>query len=268
MLPLVLAATSVAFVDVVNHRLADSPDLHVVDWWADDLDGDGKLESIARICAPDRGFFLVQHGDDVLETPWTIDGRNDCPAPAPRPAFELRHDGFITETINVHHGEDSYRIAVRGNRLVMVGMSASGFDIMREGREDEVNLADYDKLTWETVTSMDEVVSQHDRGVIVLVGETARRKTTLLGGTTMWATRVGDRATGQITLHVHADRAVTVCNRGNDYSQPCTKIELAAGDHDLPLDGYELSVTAGTTTVLARLETIDGDGDYPVAPPF
>jgi hypothetical protein len=263
MLPLVLAATAttVSFVDVVDDRLADSHTLHVVDWWADDLDGDGKLESIAMICEPEHGFFLVQHGNDVLEAPWTVDGRNSCPDPAPRPAFDLRHDGYIAETINVHHGVDHYRLAIRDNRLVQIGTGGHSFDNFQTGREDDDGMTDYDKLRWEASARVDDVVIQHARGVIVLAGETIRRATTIAGRTTVAATRSFD----QLTLHIHADGPVTISSSDSDY-QHFDAIELGTGDHDVVVAAWEFRVTVGTTSELVRIAVVDADDSYPAPP--
>jgi hypothetical protein len=121
LLPLVFAlAAPPSFVHAVEARLA-AAHMHVVDWWADDLDGDHVPESIALVCDADTGFFLVQHGNDLLEAPVEIDGRNSCPeAPPTTPAWRVVKSGVISENVNVHHGRIGYSFAIRDGRLVLV----------------------------------------------------------------------------------------------------------------------------------------------------
>src|SRR5207247_10415660 len=86
LLPVVFAlAVPASFARMVEARLATTS-MHVADWWADDLDGDHAPESIAFVCDDDGGFFLVQQGSELLETPVWVDGRNSCPKPDARPA--------------------------------------------------------------------------------------------------------------------------------------------------------------------------------------
>ncbi|TMQ11969.1 MAG: hypothetical protein E6J90_33115 [Deltaproteobacteria bacterium] len=56
LVPLVFAlAVPASFVHAIEARLA-ATHLHVVDWWADDLDGDHIPESIAFVCDDDAGL--------------------------------------------------------------------------------------------------------------------------------------------------------------------------------------------------------------------
>src|SRR2546421_12772120 len=115
LLPLVFNVAPRAFVDAIDLRLANTK-MHVVEWWAADLDGDKVPEAIAAVCDDDSGLFLVQHGKDLLEAPMGIDGRNSCPA-ADRPAWKLRTEPAITHRMSVHHGSVATSIALRGGKL-------------------------------------------------------------------------------------------------------------------------------------------------------
>ncbi len=68
----------------------------MVDWWADDLDGDQVPESIALVCNDDTGFYLVQKGNVLLTAPKIVDSRNTCDAAS------RKGDGF---TLHVHAAE-------------------------------------------------------------------------------------------------------------------------------------------------------------------
>jgi len=136
-------------VHAIEARLG-ATHLHVVDWWADDLDGDHVPESIAFVCGDDdAGFFLVQHGNDLLEAPAEIDGRNNCPeVPSTPPAWRVVKTGVISENVNVHHGHISYSIAIRDGRLVLVREDNDGIDVGPDGATNEENHVNYDDLTW------------------------------------------------------------------------------------------------------------------------
>src|SRR5262245_12324062 len=99
LLPVVFAlAVPPSFVHAVEARIA-AEHMHVVDWWADDLDGDRVPESIAFVCDSEAGWFLVQHGNDLLEAAAEIDGRNSCPEASPTPpAWRVVKSGRISES--------------------------------------------------------------------------------------------------------------------------------------------------------------------------
>jgi len=254
LLPLVYMAAPQAFVDAVDHRIANSK-LHVTDWWADDLDGDKTPEAIATICDDDKGFFLVQHGKDLLEAPIEIDGRNSC-QPASRPAWTEKKLGVITDDVGVRHGSMTYSYAIRDGKLVLVRMTSSGFDVNRDGSHDEQDdTVDYDKLTW----TRKQTGSGASSGLLVIATPHAHRATTITGKTTIDATYT-DRGT---TIHVHASGALTIrtCN-----AQPCTTIKVAKGDQDVPMDSEELEVIASGSTYKVHVERVDGDDAYPAPP--
>jgi|GEM_PF-3750225 len=261
LLPIVFAlAVPASFVHAVEARIA-AEHLHLVDWWADDLDGDHVPESIAFVCGDDAGLFLVQHGTDLLEAVREIDGRNNCPdAPAARPAWRVEKSGTIDESINVHHGTIGYSFAIRGGQLVMVRESSSGFDVGRDGNTDEDDRADYDTLTWSQRITPPRGRAKQTSGPIVLVTDHVRRPSKLVGASTL-AVTTGDTT---MTLHVHADRALVVrdCN-----DTPCKSTRLAAGDRELSIAATaELEVVAGKAKIHVHLHALEGKASYPPPP--
>jgi hypothetical protein len=106
------------FRAAVARHLANTA-YRVVQWWADDLDGDGIADNIAAVCDDETGFYLVQHAGRLLEADMAIDGRNPCPD-RPPPRWRVRHAGRIVEVVRVHDGTQRYELAIRGDRLVLV----------------------------------------------------------------------------------------------------------------------------------------------------
>ena len=147
-LPVLLAlAAPPAFVQTVEHRLAGTQ-MHLVDWWADDLDGDRVLESIAFVCDEGTGRFLVQHGAQLLEVPAQIDGRNACPDPGPKPAWHVEHEGTITgsSASTTAAWTTSSRSATAGPCCCASTTTASTSAWPRTTHEDDD--ADFEALTW------------------------------------------------------------------------------------------------------------------------
>ena len=261
LLPIVFAlAVPASFVHAVEARSA-AEHLHVVDWWADDLDGDHVPESIAFVCGDDAGLFLVQRGAELLETAREIDGRNNCPdAPAARPAWRIEKSGTIDEAINVHHGTIGYSFAIRGGQLVLVREDSSGFDVGRDGNTDEEDHVDYDNLTWSQRITPPHGHAKQTSGPLVLITDQVRRASNLIGKTTLAAT-TGENTT---TLHLHADRALVVrdCN-----DTPCKSTRLAAGDRELTVSATsELEVVAGKTKIHVHLRALEGKASFPPPP--
>jgi len=261
MLPLVFAFTApVAFVHAVEARLP-AAHMHVVDWWADDLDGDHVLESIAFLCNDDAGVFLVQHGKDLLEAPAEIDGRNSCPeAPATPPAWRVEKSGVISQSVNVHHGSTSNAIAIRDGRLALVRADSSGFDVGRDGNTSEEDHVNYDDLTWSQRIQPPHGRAKQTSGPLVLVTDRVRRASKLIGASTVAATR-GASAT---TLRIHADRALVVrdCN-----DTPCKTTRVGKGDSELTVAAADgLEITAGRTKLVLHFEQLEGEASYPTAP--
>jgi hypothetical protein len=249
LLPLVFNVAPKAFVDAIDARLAGTQ-MHVVDWWADDLDGDKTPEAIAVVCGNEAGYYLVQRGKDLLEAAMEIDGRNNCPAEN-RPAWQTRKDGVIDETVNVHHGSIHYAHAIRDGKIVTIRERSEGFDVNRDGSHtDEEDITDYDKLTWSRKVTPGSSAS----GLLVIATDGAhKRVTTVVGGTTLVATKSGDR----VTLHVHADRDVTV-RQCPSPSDPCQSSKVSAGgDTDVAVDSFEFEVRAGGKVFALHVDQID-----------
>jgi hypothetical protein len=274
-----------SFVHAVEARLATT-NTHVVDWWADDLDGDHVPESIAFVCSDDGGFLLVQHGSDMLEAPAEIDGRTRCPAaPATPPAWRVMTSGVIDYHVGHNHGYAGYSLAIRDNRLVLVGQdlqsfSSSDYDLARDGYFRHEDHADYDNLTWserlqfvywadrqvpllgvlhdgdiKTVLRVKPAVQMS--GPLVPITDHVRRRSRLIGDSTLAATR-GHDAT---TLHIHADRALVLRDCS---STPCTTTSLAKGDSEIAVAAArDLEVIADKTTIAVHFQPFEGDASYP-----
>jgi len=258
LLALVFAAAPQTFVDIVDQRLAGTA-LHVVDWWADDLDGDKIPEAIAQVCDARRGFFIVRHGSDILEAPMEIDGRNRCPDVATKPAWHVRRAGTIGQPIDVHHGYVTREYAIRDHQLVMVREGSHGFDVTSSGaRVDYDDASDFDKLTW-----TERHAGKAARGPLVLATEHVHRATPIVGKTTIAATQSND----DLTLHIHADRALAVRSCLSD-SEPdsCTVVKLAKGDHELAIATAEIVVSAARTTYRVHVARVALDQSYPPPP--
>ncbi len=260
MLPVLLAlAAPPSFVAAVEHRLAGTT-MHVVDWWADDLDRDHVLESIAFVCDDDTGLFLVQHGAQLLEMPAQIDGRNSCPESTGKPAWHVEHAGTITETVNVHHASEHYALAIRDGRPVLLREHESSIDVDQSGTTHDTNDADFEALTWSSVVEPPQGKTTRTSGPLLLVTDRVRRPTKLVGATSIAATRNDDNGR-TMKLHVHADRVLALRNCDD---QPCTSTRLARGDSELSVpNSGELEIDAGGTTIHVKVQPLDGDQSYP-----
>jgi hypothetical protein len=262
LLPLVFAlAAPSSFVHAVEARIAAAR-MHVVDWWADDLDGDHVPESIAFVCRDDAGLFLVQHGNDLLEAAREIDGRNNCPdAPPTPPAWRVEHAGVVSESIDVHHGRIGYAFAIRGGRLVLVREDSDGFDVGQDGNTEEEDRVNYDDLTWSQCIQPPNKRARQTSGPLVVITDRVRRASKLVGASTMAATR-GESAT---TLHVHADRALVLRDCSDT---PCKTTRLAKGDSEVAIAvAGELEIVAGKTKIVVHLQPLEGEASYPPPPP-
>jgi hypothetical protein len=260
-LPFVFAlAVPSSFAHAVDARIA-TDHMHVVDWWADDLDGDHVNESIALVCNEEAGRFLVQHGSDLLEAPAAIDGRNACPeAPATRPAWRIEKSGVISQNVNVHHGNMGHALAIRGGQLVLVRQNSSGFEVGRDGNTDEEDQTDYDALTWSHRIQPPHGRAKRTSGPLVLVTDKVRRPAKLVGTTTLAASR----GESTMTLHVHADRALVVRDCSD---KPCKTTKIAKGDHDVAVAiASELEIVAGPTKLAVHFEPLEGEASYPPPP--
>jgi hypothetical protein len=268
LLPLVFALVAPAsFVHAVQTRLVDER-MHLVDWWADDLDRDRIPESIAFVCNDDAGLFLVQHGRDLLEAALVIDGRNGCPEAPPRaPAWLFKKSGVIQRDFYVHHGAARWSYAVRDGHLVVVREDVSSWDITHRREFREESHVDYDQLTWSSSVEESKRREQTS-GVLVLVMDRARRVTTLIGKSTLRAFNHG----GQTTLRFHADRALVV----RDCRTPCTSTWVAKGDREISIPPVaneidagkppEIEVLAGDRGIVVRFCPLGGDVSYPALP--
>ncbi len=258
MLPIVLAVLAApppAFVHAVEQRLATTH-MHVVDWWADDLDGDHVLESIALVCDA-YGEYIVQRGDQLLEMPAAIDGRNPCPD-VTTPAWHVEHRGTIAFTQAVHHGSVSETYAIRDGKLVELRLRSDSFEVGSDGNTGEVDDVDYQALRWSSsVTQPDHHVTVRS-GPLVIVTDDVRRATTIVGATTIAATR--DDGHGGYVLHVHADRELIF--------RADQSVHLARGDSELRTDQYgELDIGAGGTIIHVHFQPIADNATYPAATP-
>jgi len=262
--PVLLAlAAPPAFVQAVEKKLA-STHMHLVDWWADDLDGDRMAESIALMCNDDSGSYVVQHGTQLLEMPAPIDGRNPCPDDVTHgpPAWHVEHAAAITYHFNVHHGGMQYVVAIRDGRFALLREHDDSIDVDSSGTTREVDDVDYEALTWTSVVTPPHSQPTRSSGPMVIMTDHVRRPTKLVGATTIAATRGADDA---ITLHVHADRVLSVraCT-----DEPCAPTRVAKGDSDLTTaPGDEIVITAGGTTIHVHVQAADGDQSYPTPPP-
>jgi len=90
-----------------------------------------------------------------------------------------------------------------------------------------------------------------------------RRPTKIIGATTIAATRGNERGS-DITLHVHADRAVVIRNCDH---QPCATASLAPGTAELRFPNVgEVEVDFDGTTMPVQIYALDGDQSYPPPP--
>jgi hypothetical protein len=259
MIVLLALAAPPAFVQVVEQRLA-SAHMHLVDWWADDLDGDRMPESIALACNEDSGVYWIQHGTQVLEMPAPIDGRNACPDAAPgKPPWHVEHTGTIAYGLSVHHGRIDYTVAIRDGRLALLREHDDGIEVDSSGTTDETDDVDYEALTWKTRVVPPNRTPTVSSGPLVIVTDRVRRATKLIGASTIAATR-GPDGSNTITLHVHADRvlALSGCTNG-----PCAAARLATGDSELTENaGGAFEIAAGGTTIHVHTQPLDGDQSY------
>lgn len=252
-----------AFVHAVEAKISASH-MHVVDWWADDLDGDSVPESIAFACNDDAGVFLVQRGTDLLEAPAEIDGRNSCPDAPAKPAWRVEKAGVIAENINVHHGHMGIALAIRDRRLVMVREDSEDFESSRDGDTSEELHTDYDSLTWSrNAEGPGKSKKKKASGPLVLITDRVRRPSKLIGESTLAATRDGSAT----KLHVHADRALVIRDCS---SKPCKTKRVAKGDGEIAMETpSELEIVAGKTRLQVHFEPLEGEASFPPPPdPF
>jgi hypothetical protein len=269
MLAMVALAAPVAFVAAVDKRIAGT-DFAVVAWWADDLDGDHRDDNIAAICDKDRGFYLVQEGDQLFEADMLINGRHRCPdaaQPPARPAWEVRHAGTVTAELSGTKQEHDAKLAIRDHRLVVVAREDTDW---HQGLDTDT--ADYDALTWtsqhaewtdERRDSKRVTASSH--GVLVLAGPHGVRATKLAGGVTLTATRASQQ--DKLFLHIHADRPVTLRPCAPARANACTPVRVDNGDRAVQLDDFESAVlVVDTTSIALHVEPLDADQAYPSPP--
>ncbi|MFT3697761.1 MAG: hypothetical protein QM831_31770 [Kofleriaceae bacterium] len=248
---LAMAAPHV-FVEAIDQRIQGTQQ-HVTDWWADDLDGDHTPEAIARICDDSSGYYLVLHGKDLLEAPIEIDGRNSCGEPN-RPDWVVHHTGELVDNVAVHHGSTKNVFAIRDNQLVLIRDESHGFDVNRDGsHDDDDEVTDYDHLTFTEKQTGKKTV----HAALVLATPNAKRTTTITGKTTVSASWGAD---DKITLHVHSPKpiAMRVCPE-----TPCTKTPIAAGDHDLDVEGDRFDLVIGGTVFPVHIEHISTEQRFP-----
>jgi hypothetical protein len=251
-----LAAPPPAFVQAVEQRLATTHQ-HVVDWWADDLDGDHVLESIALTCSDSSGEYIVQRGVQLLELPGPFDGRNPCPD-VTAPAWHVEHAGTLAFTQAVHHGMVGETYAIRGGVLVELRMHTDGFEVGSNGNTDEVDDVDYETLRWSARVTPPNHKSTVTAGPLVIVTDDVQRATKLVGGSTLAATR--NDGQGEYVLHVHADRELTI--RGD------RSVHLAPGDSELAVEQIgELDIVSGGTIIHVHFQPIADNAGYPPATP-
>ena len=258
LLPLVFALTApTSFVHAVEARVTASH-MHLVDWWADDLDGDHVPESIAFVCGDDAGVFLVAYAGEILEAPAAIDGRNSCPeAPPQPPTWRVLNSNVIHQGMAVHHGQITSSLAIREHRLVRVREDEGSIDVGRDGTTSERDHVDYDELTWRHVLQPPKGRARTSSGPLVVVTDLVRRATRLVGASTLAATR-GHDAT---TLHVHADRPLVL----RDCTEtPCRTTRVAKGEAEVQTSAtFELEVITGRSKLVVHLVALDGEASYP-----
>jgi hypothetical protein len=271
-----------AFARAIEARLATT-DMHLADWWVDDLDGDHVPESIALVCREGAGLFLVQYGSDLLETPAEIDGRTPCPsASATLPAWRVATSGLIS---NYHRqsvakqlagdgvvvtsgvisnyqgacdGYTLYSLGIRDGQLVVVRVDSAVHWLEHGDWTREQEHVDYDDLTWSKhIRREGGKTLKKTSGPIVLITDRVRQKARLVGDSTLAATR-SDNAT---TLHIHADRALVLRNCD---TTPCQTTRVAKGDSEIAAGpGGELEVLAGPTKIVVHFEQLEGTASYP-----
>ncbi len=263
MIPILLAlAAPPSFVKAVEQRL-EGAQLHLVDWWADDLDGDRVLESIAFACNDDKGVFLVQHGTQLLEMLVLVDRHNPCPPARARPKWRVAYLGTINEHVNVDNGSMDYAFAIRGGQLVVLREHDQGGDGDSPQQATSETDLDFEALMW--AEQFDPPTGKPTRrsGPMILVTDRVRRPTKIIGATTIAATR-GSERDDDITLHVHADRALVIRNCEH---QPCTSASLARGDTELRLPNVvELELDVDGTAMPVHVESLVGNESYPPPP--
>ena len=261
LLPLVFALSPPAvFVKMIEQNVA-SAHMQVVDWWADDLDGDHVPESIAFACNDSAGVYLVQHGSQLLQAPAQIDGRNPCPDAGVKPvAWHVEKRGVISSGLNVHHGNIEYSIAIREGRMALVGEDDHGIEVGSTGTESEDDHVDYDALTWSKRVEPPHGRAKASSGPLVVVTHRVQRASKVIGASTIAATQAGDR----VTLHIHADRVLVLRDCSDT---PCTTKRVEPGDSETPISSAaELEVVTGRTTVHLKLDAISGEQSYPSPP--
>ena len=245
------------FVQAVEHRLAGT-DMHVVDWWADDLDDDHVLESIAFACADGTGVFLIQHGAQLLELVAPVDRHNPCPRT--KPNWHVAYLGTINEHVNVDNGSMDYMFAIRGGQLVVLREHDEGGDGDSPQQAMSETDLDFEALIWADQFDPPQHKPTRRSGPMVIVTDRVRRPTKIIGATTIAATR----GASDITLHVHADRALVIRNCEHE---PCVSASVARGDTELRLPNVvELELDIAGTTMLVHVESLVGNESYPSPP--
>jgi hypothetical protein len=253
----VVAPPPPAFVQAVEKQLAGTQ-MHVVDWWADDLDGDHIPESIALVCDDSVGEYIVQRGIQLLELPGPFDGRNPCPDVATPPAWHVEHAGTISFAQSVHHGSIGETYAIRGGVLVELRLHSDGFDVGSDGDTGEVDDDDYETLRWSQRITPPHRKATVRSGPIAIVTDDVQRATKLVGASTLAVTR--DDGHGEFLLHIHADRELAI--------RSDRTVHLGPGDSELPVEQVgELDIAAAGTIIHVHLQPIPENGGYPPAQP-
>jgi hypothetical protein len=258
-----VAVVPPAFKTIVDDQKAELG-MRLVDWWQDDLDGDGKAENIAALCEDEgeRGVFLIAHQGNLLVAVRHNAGRDACPKVAP-PSWHVEHRGFIDHGYSVHRGSVTTAIAVRGHHAVRIRDSYDGAD----GTTD----LDWDKLT----TSDDRETPPLVAIRIVVITDSEPRWTSISKGLTLAATIDGDK----VVLHVRSAAQVQVSFCSGD-DQACTKAiakpvkgfrNLTVPDPDAKTSGSQTKVKLEVSGVASQVMLVRAEGEliggYPSASP-
>lgn len=196
------------FRKVVDARKAALA-MHVVDWWQDDLDRDGKAENIAELCSGDAGVYLIEHQGRILIAARKTAGREGCPADTGAPAWRIEHRGFIDHSYSVHRASENAHIAVRDHHAVVIYDGEDGADGQLE--------RDWDALT------ISDSITHHpplEKVPFVVIADAGARWTTVAKGVAVSATVARD----QVVVHVKSATPVqlSLCPT-SDEGSACTK---------------------------------------------
>jgi hypothetical protein len=276
--PALLLALTVpaSFAQAVTARAAA---LHVTvqDWWADDLDGDGRPERIAALCNDDIGLYIVQRGDEMIELAREIDGRNRCQPPEQSPpSWHVEKRGYLGVFFAYHRGFSEDRIAWRAALPVIVWSQSHDTECRGENECTEtIRETSWDRLEF---NDDDKGKSRGGRIVPLEVGRPGpSRAVEVAPGVKVSATRPDVDSAPTLHLSAATPLKLAFCPDGT-CGKPVT-VKPSGGAAEVPVpaalklpqfvDGDNLVIVfdVGGKRVRAQVRSVDAGG-YPAAAPF